>query len=99
MISCKVTLSQLIKTMNTKAGRNDPCPCGSGKKYKNCCMNLERPKGTGGGLKRKFSAKVLQLPPKPVNLMERAYGDAIKGEVPSEKVKEEEKQEGEETSS
>ena len=20
-----------------KAGRNDPCPCGSGKKYKNCC--------------------------------------------------------------
>jgi len=19
-----------------KAGRNDPCPCGSGKKYKNC---------------------------------------------------------------
>lgn len=22
-----------------KIGRNDPCPCGSGKKYKNCCMN------------------------------------------------------------
>ena len=21
----------------TKVGRNDPCPCGSGKKYKNCC--------------------------------------------------------------
>ncbi len=20
-----------------KAGRNDPCPCGSGKKYKQCC--------------------------------------------------------------
>jgi hypothetical protein len=20
-----------------KAGRNDPCPCGSGKKYKHCC--------------------------------------------------------------
>jgi hypothetical protein len=19
-------------------GRNDPCPCGSGKKYKNCCI-------------------------------------------------------------
>lgn len=19
--------------------RNDPCPCGSGKKYKKCCMN------------------------------------------------------------
>ena len=22
-----------------KIGRNDPCPCGSGKKYKNCCMD------------------------------------------------------------
>ena len=22
-----------------KAGRNDPCPCGSGKKFKNCCGN------------------------------------------------------------
>ena len=20
-----------------EVGRNDPCPCGSGKKYKNCC--------------------------------------------------------------
>jgi len=20
-----------------KIGRNDPCPCGSGKKYKHCC--------------------------------------------------------------
>lgn len=25
-------------TPNTKVGRNDPCPCGSGKKYKNCCL-------------------------------------------------------------
>lgn len=23
--------------VNTKIGRNDPCPCGSGKKYKKCC--------------------------------------------------------------
>ena len=25
------------KTTSQKVGRNDPCPCGSGKKYKNCC--------------------------------------------------------------
>jgi len=25
------------KTANQKIGRNDPCPCGSGKKYKKCC--------------------------------------------------------------
>jgi tetratricopeptide (TPR) repeat protein len=24
-----------------KTGRNDPCPCGSGKKYKQCCAQLE----------------------------------------------------------
>ena len=24
-------------TVGKKIGRNDPCPCGSGKKYKNCC--------------------------------------------------------------
>ena len=25
-----------------KVGRNDPCPCGSGKKYKNCCLKNEK---------------------------------------------------------
>lgn len=25
------------KKVTKKIGRNDPCPCGSGKKYKNCC--------------------------------------------------------------
>ena len=24
-----------------RVGRNDPCPCGSGKKYKRCCMPLD----------------------------------------------------------
>jgi preprotein translocase subunit SecA len=27
---------QTIRNSNPKIGRNDPCPCGSGKKYKNC---------------------------------------------------------------
>ena len=26
-----------IQKKSTKVGRNDPCPCGSGKKYKQCC--------------------------------------------------------------
>jgi hypothetical protein len=25
-----------------RVGRNDPCPCGSGKKYKHCCMRQDR---------------------------------------------------------
>jgi preprotein translocase subunit SecA len=31
-----------------KVGRNDPCPCGSGKKYKHCC-GAERQPSSGGG--------------------------------------------------
>ena len=26
----------IVKKASEKVGRNDPCPCGSGKKYKNC---------------------------------------------------------------
>ena len=29
--------NQQIRRTTPKVGRNDPCPCGSGKKYKNCC--------------------------------------------------------------
>jgi uncharacterized protein len=28
-----------FQRFETKTGRNDPCPCGSGKKYKKCCLN------------------------------------------------------------
>ena len=27
-----------VRNTGKKVGRNDACPCGSGKKYKNCCM-------------------------------------------------------------
>ncbi len=27
-----------IRNFEQRVGRNDPCPCGSGKKYKNCCL-------------------------------------------------------------
>jgi preprotein translocase subunit SecA len=30
-----------IRNHGEKVGRNDPCPCGSGKKYKNCHMRLQ----------------------------------------------------------
>jgi preprotein translocase subunit SecA len=28
---------ETVRRTGAKIGRNDPCPCGSGKKYKNCC--------------------------------------------------------------
>ena len=30
-------INRTVKNEGPKVGRNDPCPCGSGKKYKNCC--------------------------------------------------------------
>ncbi len=51
--------------MNKKPGRNELCPCGSGKKYKQCHMLQEgtanhAAKYTPSG-KRKFKAKVIKL--------------------------------------
>jgi uncharacterized protein YecA (UPF0149 family) len=38
-------LMEIVRTADSKAsarqaGRNDPCPCGSGKKYKRCCGGI-----------------------------------------------------------
>jgi len=31
-------VAQSVVGTNSSVGRNDPCPCGSGKKYKHCCL-------------------------------------------------------------
>lgn len=36
------TTAQPVKRDSAKVGRNDNCPCGSGKKYKNCCGKNEK---------------------------------------------------------
>ena len=33
---------QTIRRPVPKVGRNEPCPCGSGKKYKKCCINKDQ---------------------------------------------------------
>jgi preprotein translocase subunit SecA len=38
------TKPEPIRHRGSRIGRNDPCPCGSGKKYKNCCLRK------GGGM-------------------------------------------------
>ncbi len=36
---------QPVRTAAKKVGPNDPCPCGSGKKYKKCCMQKDKEAG------------------------------------------------------
>ena len=33
----EVSIDLPVRRSIPKVGRNEPCPCGSGKKYKNCC--------------------------------------------------------------
>jgi len=41
-----------------KPGRNDPCPCGSGKKYKHCCQAKE-----SGGARQANAGQLMQAAP------------------------------------
>ena len=51
--------------------RNDPCPCGSGKKYKNCCL-------------RSATTGLVQPPPSPRFRFEHgSYGGPGRGFMPS----------------
>jgi len=34
-----------VRNKDKKVGPNDPCPCGSGKKYKKCCMQKDKANG------------------------------------------------------
>jgi SEC-C motif-containing protein len=39
-LAASTTSPKPIRNEAEKLGRNDPCPCGSGKKWKKCCMGL-----------------------------------------------------------
>lgn len=57
-----------------KIGRNDPCPCGSGKKYKNCCLSLDEIAGTGLDMFERYNQLLIALKVK----LDNQYGSALK---------------------
>ena len=46
--------------MKPKIGRNDLCPCGSGKKYKRCCNDKDRAIAQGAGERDEVSTEVVE---------------------------------------
>lgn len=58
-----------------KIGRNNPCPCGSGKKYKNCCLILGRKKLWSLDEVRSFTTKeiILKLAEFGINVTEESF--------------------------
>jgi hypothetical protein len=66
-----------------KVGRNDPCPCGSGKKFKKCCESK------AAAQKTITSAQVLQGTSKMASLFQRNVKPLTPQNPPSETPPEE----------
>ncbi|NOY69358.1 MAG: methionyl aminopeptidase [Deltaproteobacteria bacterium] len=47
----------MLKSSPAKTGRNDPCPCGSGLKYKKCCLNKASETSGMEYMKKKYLKK------------------------------------------
>jgi SEC-C motif len=62
-----VLLNARSLTAMAKPGRNDPCPCGSGNKYKKCCLpkeeGVEREQLAKGEARRAENAAAHRSPP------------------------------------
>jgi len=43
-----------------KTGRNDPCPCASGKKYKHCCLEKDRAAELSAGVRQRVAEQESQ---------------------------------------
>jgi tetratricopeptide (TPR) repeat protein len=62
------------ENLTTKVGRNDPCPCGSGRKYKHCCQDKPPATFSDGA-----SSSAAPLPKAKLNAMfhaAKAHADA-----------------------
>jgi len=65
-----------IEQKPKKIGRNDPCPCGSGKKYKKCCIDAQQSKTSVARIEDRYD--LLDMYPKNSALFEQMYDkDAI----------------------
>jgi hypothetical protein len=54
--------------VSKRIGRNDPCPCGSGRKYKLCC--LEKDEATERERRAKEESEAPLAPPEPLRPVE-----------------------------
>jgi SEC-C motif len=62
-----------------KVGRNDPCHCGSGKKYKHCCMLAAAVSASAPPelLWRRLRTSLEGLPQRMMAFVEQTYGAVL----------------------
>ena len=53
----------MTETPHADVGRNDPCPCGSGRKYKHCCLEKDEAKARAARDKAAAKAAAKAAPP------------------------------------
>ena len=53
----------MTETPHADVGRNDPCPCGSGRKYKHCCLEKHEAKARAARDKASAKAAAKAAPP------------------------------------
>jgi SEC-C motif/Protein of unknown function (DUF2384) len=64
----------MLSRGNGKVGRNDPCPCGSGKKYKRCCLERQSASYSFWAQQRDASEQLTQ---DMLRFAERKFGEQI----------------------
>ena len=57
-----------------KPSRNDPCPCGSGKKYKQCCLKTEQSQPEDDFLWRRIRRAIEGSPPQLLSFGSSHFG-------------------------
>lgn len=64
-----------------KPGRNDPCPCGSGKKYKQCCLKTEQAQPEDAFLWRRIRRAIEGSPMQMLEFTTAHFGKAALAEA------------------
>ncbi len=59
-----------------KSGRNDPCPCGSGKKYKQCCLQAQEAQQAEDFLWHRIRQVIEGLPERLLKFSQNHWGES-----------------------
>jgi len=68
--------ARLLNTRKVKVGRNAPCPCGSGKKYKKCCLGKRDTAEKGSMAPAALHEMDQRLVEEMIGFAARRFGDA-----------------------
>ncbi|MGA2853815.1 MAG: SEC-C metal-binding domain-containing protein, partial [Verrucomicrobiota bacterium] len=66
-----ISASGTLRRAAAKVGRNDPCPCGSGKKYKKCCFEKDQERLHHSSEVAGITTEELEVMPEPFLTQER----------------------------